>query len=162
MQDDVRTLEHQQQLVLMGMQPLEGLVEGGEGNAPGEDGVEVRRQRGGPCWIGMPPIGLEVCTQIPDLAAHPHLILAMSLIERDQLVHQPRGVDRAKGMEQDGELPGPVADDRQLGREPLLNQVAELRPLGGDAAMALAGDPKGIEMGLPAGDFADRRLGMCL
>ncbi len=30
MQDDVRTLEHQQQLVLVGVQPLEGLVEGGE------------------------------------------------------------------------------------------------------------------------------------
>ena len=53
--------------------------------------------------------------QIPDLAAHPLLILAMALIERDQLVHQPLGVDPAQGMEQDRKLPGPVADNHQLG-----------------------------------------------
>ena len=65
-------------------------------------------------------------------------------------------------MEQDRKLPGAVADDHQLGREPLRDQAAEQGPLGGDAAMTFARDPQGIEMGLPAGDFADRRLGMCL
>jgi hypothetical protein len=32
----------------------------------------------------------------------------------------------------------------------------------GDAPMALARDPQGIEMVLPAGDFGDRRVGMRL
>jgi len=32
-QDDVRALEHQQQLLLVPMQPREGLVEGGKGGA---------------------------------------------------------------------------------------------------------------------------------
>ena len=110
----------------------------------------------------MAAIGFEVCIQIPDLAAHPLLILAMALIERDQLVHQPLGMDPAQAVEQDGKLPGSVADDRHFGREPLFHQAAEQGSFRGDAAMALTFDPQGIEMGLPAGDFADCCMGMCL
>ena len=65
MQDDVRAFEHQQQLLLVRVQPLEGLVESGKGGALGEDGVEARRQLGGQRRIGMAPIGLEVGIEIP-------------------------------------------------------------------------------------------------
>jgi hypothetical protein len=77
-------------------------------------------------------------------------------------VHQSLGMYPAQGVEQDGELSRSVADDRQIERETLLDQSAEQRPFGGDAPMAFALDPQGIEMLLPAGDFGNRRMRMRL
>jgi len=162
MQDDVRALEHQQQLLLVGVQPLEQLVEGGEGGALGEDGVVTRLKRRGQCRIGIALIGFEVRVQVPNFAAYPFLILTMAFIERDQLVDQALGVDPAQGMEQNRKLPGSVADDDQVGREPLVDQSAEQRPFRGDAPMAFDVDPQGIEVLLPARDLGDRRMGMRL
>ena len=135
----------------MGVQALEGLIEGRKAGALGEDGIEAGRQGGRPRRLGMALVGLQVGIQIPDLGANPLLILAMALIERDQLMDQPLGVDPAQGMEQDGELPGAVADDHQVEGEALVDQAAEQGPFGGDAAMALAVDAQGIQVGFPAG-----------
>ena len=96
-------------------------------------------------------MGLEVGIERPDLTADPRLILAMSLIERDELVHQPFGMHPAQRMEQDGELAGPVADDHQIERDALLDQLAEQQALGANTPMALARDPQGIEMRGPGG-----------
>ena len=76
----------------------------------------------------MAPTGLELGLELPDLAAHARLVLALLLVERGDLVHQSLGVDPAQDMEQDDELSYAVADDGQLEREALRDESAEPCP----------------------------------
>ena len=129
LQDAVRgALEQQQRLLFVRVQPLERAVEAGKGITLGEAGVEVSRQRRSQHWNGMAPIGLELGLELPDLAAHARLVLALLLVERGDLVHQSLGVDPAQDMEQDDELSYAVADDGQLERDALRDESAEPCP----------------------------------
>ncbi len=139
-----------------GSNPEAGAVEGSIGGALGEDRIEARLQRGTQGRIGVATIGFEVGFEIPNLAAHPRLVGTLLVVERDERVHQPFGVHPAQCMRQDRELSGPVADDRRIQGEPHLDQSARQGSLGGDAPMAQARDPEGVEMRLPSRRARDR------
>ena len=118
-QRDLRVIEHHQQLGLVGVQPLQQAVEGGEAGAPLEDAVEARPQLAAPAWRRLEPVGLQVGIEPPDQPADMLLGGALLVGERLQLVHQALGVDPAQRVLADVELPGVVADHDRLAQEPV-------------------------------------------
>ncbi len=58
-------------------------------------------------------------------------------------------VNPARRMPQDVELPGPVAEDQQIGRDALLDQATEQGSFRGDPHHPLGVQAQGCQPGLP-------------
>jgi hypothetical protein len=84
----------------MGIQTLERVIEGRKGGLLSEEGLEARTQCVNRGWIGITLVRLEVGVERPEFVAHPFLVLAMALIERDELVNQAFGMHPTQGMQQ--------------------------------------------------------------
>jgi hypothetical protein len=68
---------------------------------------------------------LQVRIEVPDLGADRLLVLPMLLIERDELVNEAFGMDKAKPVRQDIELTGIVTgDSERLGNAPLAKKTS--------------------------------------
>ena len=68
-QRDLRMVEHHQQLVLVGVQPLKQTIEGDEASAPFKDAIEARPHFTAPAWCGIEPEGLQVGIKPPHQSA---------------------------------------------------------------------------------------------
>src|SRR5882757_1624761 len=83
---DFRPVQHHQQFGLVGMQPCQQAVQGGEARAPAEDTVEPGTQRASLTLTGVDLVDLEIGVEIPDQAANQCLGRTMLIGEGVQLV----------------------------------------------------------------------------
>ncbi len=127
---DLGMLEDEQQFVLVGVEPRQQPVQGGEVGAGREDVVET------PDKLASPPpgrplaVGLEVGVEPLDPRPDPLLGLGLPSGEAVQPVHQPLGVDPAERMIPDLELPGVVAEDDAARQQPMAGDAAPERAQG--------------------------------
>jgi hypothetical protein len=115
MQRNVRTIELGQQFSLVGVQPGQQRIEGGEPGEEAEDTVEVRAQLAAATRCRVTTIPLQVGIEPPDQRADTLLRDALWLSEGVELVHHPLGMYSTERMPTNIELAGFVADDRQCG-----------------------------------------------
>ena len=94
-QRQLRTVQHPQQLVLVGMQPFQQAVERGEPGAPPEDPVETGAQRRPPTGVRIAAVGLEIGVEPPDQGAQALLSGVLLVGEGVELVDQALGMDPA-------------------------------------------------------------------
>ena len=89
----------------------------------------------------------------PDQLAHKVERLALEVVERDQIVHQPLGVHPAQRVAADAELTGIVRDDHRAIEKAMLADTAPERPFGGDLGRIGSDlepvEAEGCEMGAP-------------
>src|SRR5690349_10593614 len=104
-QRDLRSIQHRQQLSLVGMQPCQQAVQGDEAGATEKDAVEPSAQGIGPTPPRIELISLETGVEVPYQAAHARLRDPLLVGERVELVYQPFRVDPTQRMPPDVELP---------------------------------------------------------
>lgn len=122
-QRDLWPIKHHQQLRLVGVQPREQSIQGGETRTPPEDALEASPQLRPAAGCGIGAIGLEVAVEPPDEPADMALRGLVQVGERVQLMHQAFGVDPAQGVPADIKLAGIIAPASSLmmtvsGRKP--------------------------------------------
>ena len=107
-------VEHDQQFVLVGVQPLEQAIERDEPGSAAEDAIEAGAQLAAAAWCGVGAVSFQLGVESPD--ERPDLLLCgtLGLGEGVELVHQPLGVDPAQRVRADCELAGVVTDDDGL------------------------------------------------
>ncbi len=111
MKRDVGPLEGDEQLLLIGMQSFEQPVECGKAGSGGEEPLEALLERRVGLRRRLPAVRLEIGIEPPQPRPDPLDGLALPVIEADQLVDQPFGVDPAQRVMADVELTGVVTDD---------------------------------------------------
>src|SRR5450755_3849335 len=118
-QRNVRVIEHHQQFVFVGMQPLQQTVKGDEAGAPLKDAIEARPHFTASTPRRREPVGLQVGIEPPDQP--PDMLLGDTLLvsERLQFVHQALRVDPTESVLADVELPRVVTDHHRLAQEPM-------------------------------------------
>ena len=84
-QRDFGSVEHHQQLGLVGVEPHEQAVEHDEAGLALEDAVEPRPQRGLALFGGGATIGLEITVEVPDQLANGGLGGAVSSVKASSL-----------------------------------------------------------------------------
>jgi len=77
-------------------------------------------------------IALEVGVEPPHPCPNPLDGLALPVVEADQLVDEPLGVDPAQRVSADVELTGVITDDNGLTEVSMIDHAAPQRPFGGD------------------------------
>src|SRR2546423_7742711 len=130
MQRDVGTVEHGQQLGLVGMQPREQAVEGNEARAATEDATEADAKLTAAGWRWAGAVGFQVGVEVPDQRADMLLRGPLLIGESIELMHQPLGVYPTHRMLTDCELPGVIADDDRVTQKLMRVDAAPQRPLG--------------------------------
>src|ERR1700676_570197 len=90
---DFRSVQHHQQLGLVGVQPRQQAIQRGEAGAAKEDAIEACAQRLSPPLAGFQLISPEVRVKVPDQATNSRLSGAMPVVERIQFMHKPFRVD---------------------------------------------------------------------
>ncbi len=88
-------IEHSQQFSLVGVQPGEQPIEGGEPSVPAEDAVEAGAQLAAATRCRVGSIRLQVGVEPPDQRADAPLRDTLRLGEGVKLVHQPLGMHPA-------------------------------------------------------------------
>ena len=131
-QRDFGSVEHHQQLGLVGVEPREQAVEGDEAGLARKDAVEPRPQGNLALFGGRTTIGLKITVEVPDQLADAGLGGAVLRGEGIELVNQALGMNPAQTMLADIELTGVVADDHGVGEEAVCLDAAPQRRLGGD------------------------------
>src|SRR5215475_6407017 len=104
MERNLRTLEHLQQLGLVGVQSLEQPVERDEAGLPRENAIEPRHQGSLAPRRWSDPIGLEVPIEPPNQSADVTLGFAVLIGEGIKLVNKPLGMHPAKSVLADVKL----------------------------------------------------------
>jgi hypothetical protein len=92
-QRNFRVIEHHQQFVFVGVQPLQQTVKGDEACTPLKDAIEARSQFTASTPRRLEPVGLQVGIEPPDQPADMLLSDTLVISERLQLVHQALGVN---------------------------------------------------------------------
>ena len=113
--------------------PKKQAVEGGEARVPLEDTIEARTQFTASARRRIEPVHLQVGIEAPDQSANMLLRTTLLVGKRLQLVNEALGVDPARRVLADVELPGGGADHDRLAQEPVCAHRAPQRALGGDA-----------------------------
>jgi len=132
-QRNFRVIEHHQQFVFVGVQPLKQAVKGDEACAPLKDAIEARSHFTASTPRRREPVGLQVGVEPPDQPADILLGDTLLVSERLQFVHQALGVDPTESVLADVELPRVVTDHHRLAQEPMGIDRPPQRPLGGYA-----------------------------
>src|SRR5712691_8521792 len=151
---DLRAVEDEEQLGLVGMETSEQAVEGDKAGAALEDTVEAGAQRrlAPRRWVGL--VGLEVAIEPPDEAAHALLRGALEVGEGVELVDEALGMHPAQAMLPDVELSGVVADNRRAGQKTVRRNAAPESAFGGDADRVVLDlerdDAEAVQVRLPS------------
>jgi hypothetical protein len=98
------TLEHLEQLRLVGMKPCEQAVEGDEAGFVGEDAIELDFQISLALGGGRAPVGLEITVELPYGGAEGGLSNAVLIRKGVELVNQALGMNPAQAVLADLEL----------------------------------------------------------
>ena len=132
-QRNFRVIEHHQQFVLVGVQPMQQVIKGDEACAPLKDAIEARPHFTASTPRRRQPVGLLVGIEPPDQSADMLLGDTLLVSKGLQFVHQAFGVNPTESVLADIELPRGVTDHHRLAQEPMGIDCPPQRPLGGDA-----------------------------
>jgi len=125
-------VEHDQQFVLVGVQPREQAIERDESGVAAEDTIEAGAQLAAAAWCRVGAVGVQRGVERPDERADLLLCGTLGLGEAVELVQQPLGVDPAQRVRADCKLASVVADDDCLAQQAMRLDTAPERAFGGD------------------------------
>ena len=129
MKRDIRPFEGAEQLDLVGVEPGEQPVEGGKAGGGGEQPVKAGLKLPLSARSGIAAICLQVGVEPPHPRPDPRARLPLAVVEADQLVDEPLGVDPAQRVRADVELAGVVADDDGILEQAMGDHVRRLNLL---------------------------------
>lgn len=130
---NVRPVEHHQQFGLVGKQPFEQAIQGGEPGAAREDAIGTGSHLAASLGRRRGAERLEIGVEPPDQRADALLCGAMKGGERVEPMHQPFGMHPAQRVLTDVELTGIIADNHRLAQEAVVRHATPQRAFGGDA-----------------------------
>src|SRR3954447_134703 len=115
-QRDLGPVEHEQQLVLVGVGPGDGLVELGKAGDPGEDPIEALLQRRSADGCRVVLVELEISVEPPDQLTLQRNLTMLLVGHADDPAEMALGVDPTQGVLENVELTGIIGDDHGVGQ----------------------------------------------
>ena len=149
MKRQVGAVQHPQQFGLLALEPPQHLIERFAGRCRGAQGLEAAGNAGFNGGVGSLPVGFQVPIQSPDLLPDPGDGLPVRLVQGQQVLQRPFGMDPAQAMNEQIKLPGIVTEHVHLHVKALRHQAADQGTFGGQSHRAAAVDQVAAQVRRP-------------